>query len=263
MSALGRRADVTRAAACASRSAASRRPRTRSAPSSAGADALGFVFWPTSPRARRPGARPRRIARALPAVRAVRVGVFVDAPRDEMSADRRRGGPRPAAAPRRRSRSRLRRRCRGRRSRRCASASGFTPRRPRARPAATAGAAAWIAPAGRDALPAGRARSFDWSLAAACAERVPFLMLAGGLSPENVAAGRARRPAARGRRLERRRAHAGRQGPRARAGLRRGGAGGRGRAGPDERSRRRRAADLWPDAAGHFGPTAGGTCPRR
>jgi phosphoribosylanthranilate isomerase len=50
---------------------------------SAGADAVGFVFWFMSPRKVDP-ARAAAIARGLPAS-VLRVGVFVDAPRDEMS----------------------------------------------------------------------------------------------------------------------------------------------------------------------------------
>ena len=48
-----------------------------------GADALGFVFWPDSPRAVRPEAV-RDIVRHLPAL-PVRVGVFVNAPPDEVA----------------------------------------------------------------------------------------------------------------------------------------------------------------------------------
>lgn len=48
-----------------------------------GADALGFVFWPDSPRAVRPE-HVRDIVRHLPAL-AVRVGVFVNAPPAEVA----------------------------------------------------------------------------------------------------------------------------------------------------------------------------------
>ncbi len=48
-----------------------------------GADALGFVFWPDSPRVVRPEAV-RDIVRHLPAL-PVRVGVFVNAPPDEVA----------------------------------------------------------------------------------------------------------------------------------------------------------------------------------
>jgi phosphoribosylanthranilate isomerase len=47
-----------------------------------GADALGFVFWPRSPRITRPGSA-RAISRALPAL-VTRVGVFVDQSVDEV-----------------------------------------------------------------------------------------------------------------------------------------------------------------------------------
>lgn len=48
-----------------------------------GADALGFIFWPKSPRAVSP-AVVREIGRALPAF-VTRVGVFVDATQDEVA----------------------------------------------------------------------------------------------------------------------------------------------------------------------------------
>jgi len=50
----------------------------------AGADAVGFVFWPRSPRAVDPG-EARTIARSLPPF-VLRVGVFVDAPAEHMRA---------------------------------------------------------------------------------------------------------------------------------------------------------------------------------
>ena len=49
----------------------------------AGAQALGFVFWPGSPRRVDP-ATARRIARALPPF-VLRIGVFVDARREELA----------------------------------------------------------------------------------------------------------------------------------------------------------------------------------
>src|SRR6185436_20261486 len=48
----------------------------------AGADAVGFVFWPGSPRRVDPETA-RRISAALPPF-VLRVGVFVDAPREEL-----------------------------------------------------------------------------------------------------------------------------------------------------------------------------------
>ena len=48
----------------------------------AGADAVGFVFWPKSPR-HVAAATAREISAALPPF-VVRVGVFVDATRDEL-----------------------------------------------------------------------------------------------------------------------------------------------------------------------------------
>ena len=58
-------------------------PEDGVAAAEAGADAIGFVFWPKSPRAVTPE-RARAIGEALPPF-VVRVGVFVDAPRDEMA----------------------------------------------------------------------------------------------------------------------------------------------------------------------------------
>ncbi len=107
----------------------------------AGADAVGFVFWAMSPR-RVDVERAAAISRLLPPF-VLRVGVFVDASRDEM-----------------------------------------------ARAADTGQAAGLLLDtrlAGDTAMPGGTGVPFDWSLVKGLRAQVPFLVLAGGLSPENVA----------------------------------------------------------------------------
>jgi phosphoribosylanthranilate isomerase len=147
----------------------------------AGADAVGLVFWPGSPRCV-DVARARRIASALPAF-VLRVGVFVDASRDAQARAAEEAGLdllqlHGAEAPGD---------CAGL-PRRCLKAlrvgAGF-----RAEQAdAYAGIAAGILlDTGDSALPGGTGRSFDWTLAREVRARVPFLVLAGGLTPENVA----------------------------------------------------------------------------
>ena len=184
---------------------ASRRPRP-------GADALGFVFWPSSPRyvdRREPRARSPR---ALPPF-VLRVGVFVDAPRDELARDApTRSALDLAAAPRRRDRPRrwpgLPRRAskavpvddalhrRGRAALRgpgrrhpARHARDARRHRRRHRPHVRLGAGARAARA--------RARSWCWPA---------------GSTPENVGGGADGGAARRGRRLERRRVGAGPEG---------------------------------------------------
>ena len=113
---------------------------------------------------------------------------------------------------------------------------------------------------GETQLPGGTGVPFDWSLVADLAQRVPFLMLAGGLSPENVAAAvRAVRPHAVdvSSGVER---MPGRKDPeRVKAfidGVARGGSREEGAA-MSAPSAGARHADLWPDAQGHFGPYGG------
>lgn len=147
--------------------------------SEAGADAIGLVFWPASPRAIGLEAA-RRIAGAVPS-RVVRVGVFVDAPADEIGRTvdavgldlvQLHGAESPAlidALPRRAWKA-------------LQVGPGFvaadvTPWR---------GAAGVLLDARIAGVPGGSGRSFDWSLAAAVRERVGFLVLAGGLDPGNV-----------------------------------------------------------------------------
>ena len=157
-----------------------------------GADALGFVFWYMSPRRIEP-AQAAAITQQLPAS-VLKVGVFVDAPRDEIERvadevgldvlqlhgeeppEALAGLPRPAlkavrVGPRFTAEEALR----------------FT--------ATAQGIVVDTRLPGETQLPGGTGVPFDWSLVADLAQRVPFLMLAGGLSPENVAAAvRAVRP---------------------------------------------------------------------
>ena len=110
---------------------------------------------------------------------------------------------------------------------------------------------------GETQFPGGTGVPFDWSLVAGLARRVPFLMLAGGLSPDNVADGHPRGAAPRGRRLERRRGAAGAQGPAQDQGLRRGRADRGGGERMSTHAGTARHVGVWPDAAGHFGPYGG------
>ncbi len=158
----------------------------------AGADAFGFVFWHMSPRKVEP-ARAAEIARALP--RSVRrIGVFVDAPREEMARiadevgldtlqlhgdeppEALGGLPRPVIKAVR-------------------VGKGFRPDDALRYAGAAAGILVDTRLPGETQMPGGTGVSFDWSLVAGLARQVPFLMLAGGLNPDNVAAAiRAVRP---------------------------------------------------------------------
>ena len=159
---------------------------------SAGADAVGFVFWLASPRAVEP-ARAAAIARELPAS-VLRVGVFVDAPRDAM---RRIGdevgldllqlhGDEPLAALSDLPRPALKA---------VRVGPGFGPEQALRYAERVAGLVVDTRLPGETQLPGGTGVAFDWSLVTGLADRIGFLMLAGGLSPENVAeAVRAVRP---------------------------------------------------------------------
>ena len=138
-------------------------------------------------------ARAAAIARELPPF-VLRVGVFVDTARDEMAriADavgldllQLHGDEPPealAGLPRRAIKA-------VRVGKGFAQDEATALRRPRRR------APGRHAAARRDALPGGTGVPFDWSLVEGLAERVPFLVLAGGLGPANVAeAVRAVRP---------------------------------------------------------------------
>jgi len=148
----------------------------------AGADAVGLVFWPRSPRCIDVAAA-RRIAEALPAS-VVRVGVFVDTAAHDLArlADEAcldllqlHGSEPPealVALPRR-----------------AWKAVGVGPDFVAADALRYEGRAAGILldTLGAEA-PGGTGRTFDWSLAREVRKGASFLVLAGGLDPENVAA---------------------------------------------------------------------------
>jgi phosphoribosylanthranilate isomerase len=149
----------------------------------AGADAVGFVFYPMSPRRVEP-ARAAAIARDLPPL-VTRVGVFVDAPRDRMArtADEvgldllQLHGDEPPEAleglPRRALKA-------------VRVGPGFAPD-DALRYRAAAGVVVDTRLVGQTALPGGTGTPFDWTLVRGLREQVAFLMLAGGLAPDNVA----------------------------------------------------------------------------
>jgi phosphoribosylanthranilate isomerase len=157
----------------------------------AGADALGFVFWPGSPR-RVTAVRAAEIVRELPET-VLRVGVFVDAPREETArvADSvgldllQLHGDEPPEALRGLSRPALK----------AVRVGGGFAQDDALR--YVPGAAGILLDT---RLPGERPRggtgsAFEWSLVKGLAGRVPFLVLAGGLAPSNVAeAVRAVRP---------------------------------------------------------------------
>jgi indole-3-glycerol phosphate synthase/phosphoribosylanthranilate isomerase len=150
------------------------------AASRAGADAIGLVFWPDSPRYV-DIVRARRICQALPPFM-LRVGVFVDAPREAMARTADEVGldllqlhgdepPDSFSDLPRRALKALR------------VGPGFDPQeilRYKGR------AAGILLDTRSDERPGGAGRAFDWSLARGVRERAPFLVLAGGLTPENV-----------------------------------------------------------------------------
>ena len=148
----------------------------------AGADAVGFVFWGKIPR-RVDGAQAREIGDGLPPT-VLRVGVFVDAPVDEMArlAEAARldviqlhGAEEPevlSALPLR-----------------CWKAIRVGPSFVAADALRYQGSAAGILlDTASISAPGGTGRSFDWRLARAVREKAPFLVLAGGLRPQNVGA---------------------------------------------------------------------------
>jgi len=155
----------------------------------AGADAIGLVFWPRSPRVV-DVATARRISEALPLF-VLRVGVFVDAPAevlartvDEVPLDlvQLHGDEAPEQcdiSPRRALKA-------------VRVGPGFRPEDALRYEGRAAGI---LLDTRSDAAPGGTGEAFDWSLARAVRERVSFLVLAGGLTPENVGAAiRAVRP---------------------------------------------------------------------
>lgn len=149
----------------------------------AGADALGFVFWPMSPR-RTTVEKAAEIARALPTT-VRRVGVFVNETREEMAraadavgldllqlhgdepVDAIAGLPRPALKAVR-------------------VGKGFAQDEALRYAAVAAGILVDTRLPGETHMPGGTGVPFDWSLVKGLAGRVSFLMLAGGLGPANV-----------------------------------------------------------------------------
>lgn len=146
----------------------------------AGADAVGLVFWPRSPRAVSPPVA-RAIAAALPPF-VTRVGVFVDAPTDEMGrlADEvgldvlQLHGQEPLEVLARLPRRVLK-----------AVHVESEAQLERALAWAERGAGLLVDAAGV-ARPGGTGRACDWDWARRLRERAPFVALAGGLTPENV-----------------------------------------------------------------------------
>ena len=218
--------------------------RTRWWRRAAGADAIGLRLLAAEPALAWTRDTRAPIAAALPPF-VLRVGVFVDAPpEDDARARRTRSASTwcsSTAASRRRTVGALPRP----RDQGGARGPGFAARgraalRGRARPASCSTRAA-------DGGGAGRHRAtFDWSLARQVRERASFLVLAGGLTPENVGVALDRGAAGRGGRLERR-------------GVARPGRRTRRRCAPSSRrcSGRRDDDGREPDAAGHFGPYGG------
>jgi phosphoribosylanthranilate isomerase len=146
-----------------------------------GADAVGFVFWSGSPRCVDPTTA-RAIGAVLPPL-IWRVGVFVDAPRDVLALTAETAGldllqlhgeepPEAFAGLSRRALKALR------------VGVDFSPEMARPYEGRAAGL---LLDTGRAGEPGGTGRRFDWSRAEGLGERVGFLMLAGGLTPENVA----------------------------------------------------------------------------
>lgn len=146
----------------------------------AGAAAIGLVFWPGSPRFV-DRAMARRIVQALPSF-VLRVGVFVDQSLDMMTRTSEdvgldiiqlHGSERPemvACLPRRVIK---------------AIRVGDDSVMDEIRQYESAGI---LLDTKDEQRPGGTGKSFDWRTAQQVRARVPFLVLAGGLTPENVAA---------------------------------------------------------------------------
>jgi phosphoribosylanthranilate isomerase len=157
-----------------------------------GADAVGFVFWYMSPRRVDPE-QAAAITAELPES-VLRVGVFVDAPRDEIERVSQQvgldllqlHGEEPPEALEGLLRPALKAVRVGPR---------FTAEEALRYSKTAHGIVVDTRLPGETQMPGGTGVPFDWSLVANLAEQVPFLMLAGGLSPTNVAqAVRAVRP---------------------------------------------------------------------
>ena len=150
----------------------------------AGADAVGFVFYPMSPR-RMTAERAAVVARELPPL-VLRVGVFVNAPRDEMArvADvvgldllQLHGEEEPAIfdqLPRRALKA-------------VRVGKGFTAQEALDYEGRAAGLLVDTRAPGETMMPGGTGKTFDWTLVESVRAGARFLMLAGGLCPENVA----------------------------------------------------------------------------
>jgi phosphoribosylanthranilate isomerase len=147
----------------------------------AGVDAVGFVFWPRSSRAIDVETA-RLIARALPPF-VTRVGVFVDASHEELACVAEAvgldvlqlHGQETPDFVERLSRPVLKA-LRVDDSFSVDVAARYAER-----------GAALLLDSGTAALPGGTGRTFDWGLARRVRERLGTLVLAGGLTPENVA----------------------------------------------------------------------------
>jgi phosphoribosylanthranilate isomerase len=148
----------------------------------AGADAIGLVFWPRSPRSV-DIITARQIVADLPPL-IVRVGVFVDASREDLERTAQEvgldvlqlhGSERPEDL--------------ARLPRRVVKALRVDPQFSADQAARYADRCAGVLlDTGGTPQPGGTGQTFDWAIAREVRTRVPFLALAGGLSPENVAA---------------------------------------------------------------------------
>ena len=169
-------------------------PDQAAAVADVGADAIGLVFWPRSPRAVSLE-RARDIGRALPPF-VTRVGVFVDASRDEIARTADIAGldvvqlhgsepPEALVGLPRRALKALR------------VGPGFDAEEALRYAGVGAGllldtqvtgfGAATTADAQVVTVPGGTGQTFDWGLVRGLSAQVPFLVLAGGLHAGNVA----------------------------------------------------------------------------
>jgi len=157
------------------------RPEEAAACADLGADAIGLIFYPPSPRFVEPRAAAAICAALPPAV--ARVGVFVDVGVDEILATVRRGGltgvqlhgAEPPGAVEGLRREGL-----------LVVKALFASRPPYLEAAADYDPDAFLVECGRGRLPGGNAATWHWADARPVAARGP-LILAGGLSPDNVA----------------------------------------------------------------------------
>jgi phosphoribosylanthranilate isomerase len=147
-----------------------------------GVDAIGLVFYPKSPRHLEPEAA-RTICRGLPD-RVKTVGVFVNEDYDAimalvntcgLSAVQLHGQERPALIARLRDKNLI------------VIKGLYIHKAPSLDEADRYGASAYLIESGHGKLPGGNAEAWDWQRSKDFGERYP-LLLAGGLSPDNVAA---------------------------------------------------------------------------